>query len=224
MSTDNMVQATITFASVTSLPEDAVTNTFHFHQTDMVMPFPYDVDNVVDLITDFYTAAPSGGGNPLLSFMTTKSLSGAYTIKIYNMEDPKPRVPIKIEAGDWSGGMGNGTPLPAEVTLCMSYQAEPISGQPQARRRGRIFLPPVSSVHLADPGRPSGNYVLQVQRAAKDLKNAADASINWEWVVWSVKNNDHALVYEGWVDNAWDTQRRRGIGASSRNVWSDILP
>lgn len=224
MSTNNMVQATITFSSTTGLAEDAVTNTWHFHQRETVMTFPSNIDNVIDMIEDFYTAAPSDGGNPLLSFMTTKSLSGAYNLKIYNMEDDKPRVPFRNINGNWAGGMGNGTPLPTEVSLCMSYQAQAVSGKPQARRRGRIFLPPVSTVHIADPGRPSGNYILQVQRAAKDLKNAADASLDWEWVVWSVKGNDHSLVHEGWVDNAWDTQRRRGIGASARNVWSGSLP
>jgi hypothetical protein len=39
------------------------------------------------------------------------------------------------------------------------------------------------------------------------------------WSVWSRKNANTKLVTGGFVDNAFDTQRRRGEKASGRQTW-----
>jgi hypothetical protein len=38
--------------------------------------------------------------------------------------------------------------------------------------------------------------------------------------VWSPSNGDAVPVTDGWVDNAWDTQRRRGIDRTARSTWT----
>lgn len=58
-----------------------------------------------------------------------------------------------------------------------------------------------------------------VVRSFQKLKDEADASLIWQWRIWSPTNNNSVLIDNGWVDNAWDTQRRRGVEATARTIF-----
>ena len=51
----------------------------------------------------------------------------------------------------------------------------------------------------------------------QDLKDCTNAA---QLGVWSVANNDLVLANDGWVDNSWDTQRRRGLDTTARTTWA----
>ena len=219
MSITNMVEAVVVFEAASLLPEDAIVNTWHWHQPEPNLSFPDDIDNVRDMLHDFYFTSPTGGGNPIVNVCSKRILSGKVTFKFYNMMDAKPRAPFHIE--DFTAAaMPTSDALPAELSCCLSYQAVKESGKPQARRRGRIYLPPPAITANSSDGRPTSSYRGLISDKATELKAASDASLRWEWVVWSVVNQDHSLVDNGWVDDAWDIQRRRGVRARARGAWS----
>jgi hypothetical protein len=42
---------------------------------------------------------------------------------------------------------------------------------------------------------------------------------NTTWLMYSKADNAYAKIESIWVDNAWDTQRRRGLKPTQRNVF-----
>ena len=220
MSTDNCVLARVEFQGASLLPEDVGVNTWHFHQQGTVVTFPSGADRIVDMLHDFYFGPPSGGGNSIIERLSSRAWTGKVTYKIYNLEDAKPRFPFLVESETKIGIPPNAT-MPREVSLVASWQATHVAGQVQARRRGRIFLPAPLITEDDGHGRPSADYRNLIAYRAQQLKAATEKlGETWEWIVFSQKNNDHALVDNGWVDNAWDTQRRRGLAPSGRTTWS----
>lgn len=113
-----------------------------------------------------------------------------------------------------------GDPLPPEVALCTSFAANTPPGVNPQRCRGRVYLGPFTEGHNGG-GRPSSDLVIRIRNITKRLDDAligAGATL----AVWS--RADHAVrpVVRGWVDNEWDTQRRRGREATSRNTWTPL--
>jgi hypothetical protein len=45
-----------------------------------------------------------------------------------------------------------------------------------------------------------------------------------EWAVWSTTRSQMARVVGGWVDDDFDTQRRRGLTSSFRTKWGTTVP
>jgi hypothetical protein len=148
----------------------------------------------------------------------SSALSGLGTIKSYRRTDPKPRVPILTTDITITPGTNV---APAEVALCVSFQAVRVAGLSQARRRGRIYLGPLHSTILdSSTGRPVTTSVASIVAAADALVTASKAATLWKWSVWSEVNQQGREVDNGWVDNAYDTQRRRGLRPTTRTLFS----
>jgi hypothetical protein len=123
-------------------------------------------------------------------------------------------------------------PLPSEVAICLSYHGsygsdfEFSPGQrPRQRDRGRIFVGPLIRTVVDMDGtthrpKPSGSVQTSLQQAAARLQAALVPDITW--VVWSRKNASVKAVTEVSVDDAFDTQRRRGERAIARAI--TVLP
>lgn len=205
----------VTIPTDSAIPKDFITNTWHFFRT-AAAPIT-DYDNVRDILEDFYATAPSGGGSPLTSYYAA-SLGGPAVVKAYNIEDPIPRAPV-YESTFTFNPIGTNQ-LPAEVALVMSFQAPRSSGVPQSRRRNRVYLGPFGTNAGSSSGRPDSTVITQVTRAGADMIDASAASATWNWVVYSGTSGAFNDVTSGWVDNAWDTQRRRGLAPSSRTTFS----
>lgn len=143
-----------------------------------------------------------------------------HSVRMYDMSTPAPRVPFFEDTFVLDDPSPTGQSLPPEVALCISFQASRQAGAPQARRRGRIFIGPISQTHNEAAGRPTLAVRAQLAGAASILLEASGAASDWSWVVFSPTGGTFAVVDNGWVDNAWDTQRRRGIEASERTVFT----
>ena len=139
-------------------------------------------------------------------------------IKSYDRSDPLPRAPVLIGAFSFSSAP-TVAPLPPEVSLCGSFQAVAASGIPQSRRRGRIFLGPLNTGTLASTGRPAVGSVAILRNALEALRVASAAAATWEWSVFSTKNLVNYSIANGWVDDEFDTQRRRGRLPIVRSVF-----
>lgn len=231
-----IVRAQVALQAASALPEDVTVNTFHFSTSDLAQA---TLDAITDQLNQFYTSVPAGGTVDLESFFSTEVAQNGHTIKLYDMADATPRVPIE-EATFNLGLVPNGDPLPGEVALCLSFQGAKVSGQPQARRRGRVYIGRLDKDSAAG-GRPTGLLRTTLALCGDQLATQSDLAATWSWIVLSpafdgmIEDVDgtmvphptreaygetFAVVTNGWVDDAFDTQRRRGLAASARTLFS----
>jgi hypothetical protein len=204
--------------AATERPEDAITNTFHFTNTDTVT----DYDNVRDILENFYTVEAPGATGSIVSYYSTVGITGAWTLKAYALNDPKPRQPVI----QWSGiaSPTNSAALPSEVALVQSFQADIESGEVPARRRNRVYLGPFKIAANSAAGRPVNELVATMLFAGKQMILEANASVRWNWVAYSPTADEANQITNGWVDNSWDTQRRRGLYYSARGTYTADSP
>jgi hypothetical protein len=208
-------EAQVVMPRVTGLPEDVIVNTFHFF-----VPVTYDIDDLVAIhgrLVEFYNNDPAGGDgiHAYLSHVITRSTL-ACNIKFYDLEEPSPRAPVYEQSWTLAAPAGSSSPLPSEVALCLSYRGALVSGEVAARRRGRVYIGPLiteaKTTGTSDP-RPTTNVINRWLDAGEAL---ADPDAVSPWVVWSPTANANTLIEVVWVDNAFDTQRRRGPDATDR--------
>lgn len=207
---------TVSLESSTGLPQDDIVNTFYFEGSGA------DPANVKDMLDDFYNSVPTGETASVMQQFATDALGGDMTITGYDLSDTPPRAPI-YEATTSVISPSSTDMLPPEIALCLSYQAQPISGVPQARRRGRVYLGPFN-VAVDQNGRPNAAARGIIAAAARDMLQASNTSVSWEWQQYSRTTGTGSPVVGGWVDNAWDSQRRRGWDATSRTLWDGGTP
>lgn len=190
------------------LPEDVTINTWYFNAAADA-----DLAGVFDELATFYA-----GVDAWLSSILAGGTDGLI-LTAYDLADAEPREPVRTDGFVLT--LGSGQPLPTEVACVVSYHAAFESGVNKARRRGRVYLGPLDvgiqsgiSSFIA-PGPQDG-----IRDAAQALLDASDAAANWAWMQYSSTEAFARVVTGGWVDNSFDTQRRRGIRATSRLLFS----
>lgn len=195
------------------IAKDAIVNNFSFQIADGVGDADWTIA-ITTRLREFYTSFGARMGGTL-NWPGSK-------LKIYDRADPVPRVPVY----DGTFGMGDFAPpaqLPDEVALCLSFHGQFASGIKSARRRGRVFLGPWAASQVEPTGgtngRPLAALVDAVKAAADTLMGYNDDLIGGvaNGVQWGVRTDQDDLtapVVGGWVDNSWDTQRRRGLAPS----------
>jgi hypothetical protein len=205
-------RALVTIPAVSGVAKDSVANNWSVTATSDPATWG---PNFEAALKSFYDA---WGANRSSLYVWT----GA-RCKTYALADPTPRVPVRDVSLALSGSVATNT-LPSEVALVLTFQGPIVSGTPQARRRGRVYLGPFSSASAdSATGRPASALLSTMSTAAIALKVASVAATDWDWVVISNVNPAvpvSTIVTNGWVDNAWDTQRRRGIAFTARGAWS----
>lgn len=207
--------AQVIFRHVSGLPEDVSVNTFHFSTADGSIGSSHVVEAAARIEAGYNLQT---AGLKILDVLGGQ-LNGTWHVKGFDLGDSTPRVPkadLELVAFTPSG-----TSLPAEVALCVSYQATPQSGNPQASRRNRVFLGPLGvTVNAANASDVASRPTLAAKNTAiqgiKKLNTAVNGATNLQWVVYSEKLQAFAAVHDLWVDDAFDTQRRRGEAPTSR--------
>lgn len=215
------------------LPEDSITNTWHYQQPGST-PVPDDdaFDFETQLASFYGTWVPEmGSSNYDWATMVTRH---------YNLADTLPRVPFR------EGTIGSDPPLsgrndyPAEVAVCLSMAGVVTSGVNARRRRGRVFCGPIAMGGADLPTLPQVNAEIILDAAEAAFFDSVDTqlavysrlthygiAVGGEIGPEDEPNNAFLgssmnQVVKLWVDNAWDTQRRRGRGPSQR--WTALLP
>lgn len=209
------LRAVVSIPAASGLPEDGVQNVFHFTAV------------VADAATmDAIAAALKTNLYDSIDTYLSVELNVAGThVTFYNLADAQPRNPIRdVPIG--ADMIGAADSIPDEVALCLSFQADAESGQPQARRRGRVYIGPFGRVALgaaAAGNRPAAALVTALANAGGGLLDASQAAAGWDWVVWSPTTGPAGfpwVITNGWVDDAFDTQRRRGVAALARTIFN----
>lgn len=200
------------------LPEDDVVNTFHFD----ILATPFvaaEADDMIDDVIAFYTTNGTSGHH--VSEYLSQNLTGLATFKVYALADPLPRVPLVTRTSVAIPTATSGVQMPQEVALCLSYSAAPVSGTIAARRRGRLYIGPFQdTARSAGDGSPASALRLAMREAGKRLMLSTDTN----WCVFSPTDNSSGTIVQGYVDNAWDTQRRRGTAPTVRETFTALTP
>lgn len=199
----------VTFGMDSGLPEDVSVNTWSF-TTELASDVP-TAQAIAPVIQGFY--------QPLQAYLSP-AIANVVTLRFYERDDPEPRIPYYNTS--FSINTGAGEELPSEIALCLSFHGEPVSGLPAARRRGRIYIGPLggSAAPSSGPSRPVQAFIDLIRTRALAVKAASAASGGiFQWTVWSTSDAAPVPITGGWIDNAFDVQRRRGLAATARNTW-----
>lgn len=141
-----------------------------------------------------------------------------HVFKVFNRADPTPRVPTDEGTFNFTTAP-SGAPCPPEVALVMSFQGAAASGTPQARRRGRVYFGPLDASFIDSSGRPNATLLNLLDGFGTALLAASGSAGGWEWGVYSTVDAITVAVINGWVDDEFDTQRRRGRLATIRQTF-----
>lgn len=221
---DRLWRAQVTIPLDSGVPEDAIVNTLYFDDDDDPIADEGDTrDWIMILLTAFY--------NAIDGFVFPNTVGANATVRLYDMADAEPRVPLYTETialTPYTAG-----PMVNEVAICASFAAQVESGDVPARKRGRIFLGPVTvdaGVLVGSQVRPTTSTMDAIRDAmdamADGYEHPASPGYRCRWAVYSPKTDELGTLGEafsdvvrGWVDDAFDTQRRRGPVATTRLVF-----
>ena len=211
-------QMHVTIPYFSNIPDDVVTNVWSFTYVTL-SPADANWADLVTRLTDFYEDVYDTTGvlgNQWCQYGSTRW-------KGYDLSDPLPRAPKYDVVSAISAAVSSGSKCTPETAVCLSFQGTQISGSAQARRRGRIFIgamgdPMTSGSTTAFPTLGSSKRSV-IATAASNLLTGA-AIDGWTWSVYSRADDVMVPVNNGWIDDAPDTQRRRGQAATTRTTWS----
>lgn len=232
----SLVRAVVTFHHISGLPKDDVQNVWHFG-TDPGGITTAISDDIIAKLKAFYQDAPTNGGVGLVRYLSGElNRTPGYDIDIYVKEIGEKDFgsPVDLDHGIAYEAEGAATNLPAETALAVSFHGnladvpeEVGTTRPAARKRGRIFLGPLCASAQGAAGhqnvhRPFADFVAAAANRANVLRLASDGVATWSWGVAhaaSTANWTFTNVVGGWVDNEWDTIRRRGHAATARTLF-----
>lgn len=213
------VLARCTLRAATGLPRDDCINSFYFE----TIANTEETNTIIgDLLSEFYSLVTSSG-NSVSSYIndTIIRTEGLFIELIDDPETP-PNVPFAQAAFDLEPT--SATPLPQEVACCLTYTTvDYLTASNPGRHRGRVYIGPLSVDAGSDsgvmwPSRPNSTFRDTLRAAATRMLDDS-ALTEVIWVMWSRSDGLFPQIGGGWVDNEWDTQRRRGQQATMREYW-----
>ena len=205
-------------SAASTIPRDQFVNTWHFHSTNPSATAP----SAHTALTAFYQA---------IDVYLSAHCSTTMNIRWYDLADAEPRTPFDTDTIALTLGSGNA--LPNECASVLSYRADLESGANPARRRGRIFIGPLDAddgTNTSGDWRFTSTFRNAVAAAALALAQATITD-SLGWVVFSPTSagpapwSEGALdasswpVTAGYVDDAVDIVRSRGLAPSARSTF-----
>lgn len=230
------------------LARDNVVNTFHFSGD----PDGGRVDELATELRNMYGTNYAGGpdfaiGQFLAHSITTVDVHIYETTGVIDpdtgFEVPSgPPIYSRLGETNYLADIIKQSPtdLPAEVAICLSYQATPGPGLVQRRRRGRVYFGPWNAAVIGMVGqasRPTSVIRDVIADSFQHMLTATDP--DFEFVVYSrpyagrdaiVRPGKSTLpaiaprvgvgvgVDQLWIDDEFDTQRRRGLQRTGRTL------
>jgi hypothetical protein len=196
------------------LPEDVYVNTWYFRNDDTIQVEPTMGEKVSTVLQAFYLQTNGTATNALVNWIPNGITQAS--VKVYDLgTDPavEPRYPVHEETIPITASASLNE-LPYEVAICLSYY-----GGRGPRKRGRIYFGPLTRSVIDDSG-PHARVAADVTTAlTESALNVLNTSQDVTWVQVSTTYGIASPVQGGWVDNAFDTQRRRGSAPSARVDW-----
>jgi hypothetical protein len=217
------IQVRCTLKAANGLAEDNCINTFAVAGADPGA----DDTQIWDAFNSFYNDVHAPGVLSIASYLnhTIQRVNGLLVELIDEPINP-PNVPYNSQSFDLDNVPGNTVPLPQEVAICLSMAAaDYFDGVNTGRKRGRVYIGPLSSnaslgVSSPDPARPGISVREALEGAGRQLRDDLKVVDPFRYLaIWSRTDDLHREVSGGWVDDEWDTQRRRGRKRTGRQIW-----
>lgn len=217
--------ADIVFPYRSHLPRDVAVNTLFLLAVDGT-----SIDDMATslavTINRMYNVGSAGATDPLGAYMSNVIDRDLCHVALYDPLLPKGSRPPHTHAFGVAAATDAGD-MPLEVALCVTMVgANPtVSGGDDIiikRRRGRNFIGPFNAVVMGSDGaggvgRPSSQLQADLVAAYNDLLASQILGAGGQGVaIFSPTAGDATIVGSGWVDNEWDTQRRRGVDPTVR--------
>lgn len=200
-----LLRVQVTLRTVDNNPANFITNTMYWDDNEA---------GTYSTLVDEIKAAYDEIGTRWSVVLATNN----HEVQFYRMSDPEPRAPVFT--GSFNLAAVGTSSLPRECAMCCSFQAPKISGVPQSRRRGRLYIGPFSQTALdGNTGNPTSTAITAVVALGESLLSYSQGQADWKWAVYSTVLETASEVSDGWVDNAWDTQRRRGNEWTARTTF-----
>lgn len=219
-----------TQAALSGQIEDATVNTLYFDTSgDSTTPTPTTIALITTEIDTLFNTAV-GGGSAIRFFMAESTMgTDQNSYKVFNMDHVKPRVPVATPIAQNVTPKITTIPYPAEVACCLSFRGSLVSGAAAGRRRGRIFVGPLNTsagaIEVATGhARPTSALLTALTAGANRMFDNLLVNLI-TWGIYSETARAGGAAIDGftpvsvvWADNAFDTQRRRGIKANTRTT------
>jgi hypothetical protein len=176
-------------------PSDAMQITPTFHHK-LVAP---ELDTMANDLLDGWQA-----------WMQVQYRTTQMRVTIYDVAGARPNYPKELIERNTGAAVVAG--VNRDVALCLSAYAD--NNRP--RQRGRLYIPCVlglSSIAGANANAAAMQKIADLVPLFEGL-----GGVDWDWGVYSRVANQFRKYTNFWVDNAWDTQRRRGKRASARQT------
>lgn len=202
----------VVFRGQSGLPEDVFINNFVF-RNDGLPNASIMADTVETMLRAFY----EGETAQALSISRYLAWSGIAGVELrqYDLGQSPPRLPTVRSNLLTVPTSQQGSPLPREVSACLSYESE----KRGPRGRGRIYLGPLTTQTVDEENgytRVKDSFRDTIADRALDL---IDSTENATWVLLSPTDGDTTRIVGGYVDDAFDTQRSRGKAPAARKFF-----
>lgn len=225
---------TATLASTSGLPEDETVLSFAVQCNLNATPEPGNTLHLVDPIQDFLAENSNylsgrisrAADDVTYRFYDLTGAQGMYIDPVDGKKKVQPHgSPVATDSGQVIGAPASTTNLPSEVAVCVTLRANgwanlPVENsageRPKSRASGRMYIGPLNSAALDVAGdRPSLDILSDLRSACATLRDNFDSG-GALWCVWSRANGAFLPITHVQTDNAFDTQRRRGLAPTSR--------
>lgn len=195
---------------ITNLPADVVVNTLHWTT-------PYPIDNIPARDAILVAINNAYGNIETYRSAYLKDTAGL-TVKMYDVTAPPGTSPFYIGGPYNMSSPASATNLPLECAAVVSFRRQSTGGDIPARMRGRAYLGPFNVTALDDgdattPPKLASGLITGLVNWATDLYAVGEGV---QWAVYSRTDDAMYDVNDGWVDETWDTQRRRGNEPGAR--------
>ncbi len=218
--------AQVEFPNVSGFPVDKAVHTFHFAINGALVGSAA-ADAIAAQLRDFYNVTHAPGTSPLGNEMSNVIARSLCVIKVYDITGPAPHPPMLTFPFTLVATSSTG--FPNEVALVLSYNGTLVPNVPVRRNRGRVYLGPLTtgnSVLSSGDVRPTTTAMNKLVGAGNWLRGTFGAPQVINWVVYSRTQRAQGGPQETWaipvgrvhVDDAYDTQRRRGRVATTRVI------
>jgi hypothetical protein len=231
--------AQVVLRATSGLPEDNAVNTWHFGGDDLDDD-PTAGAAIAGALANAYTTNHAGpGGSPDTYLANSISRVNKPLVKVYRRgvtEPPLPWGPPIYETTFAAlAAAANASDLPREAAICLTFHANitdvaesiplgPVGPagdiRPASRLRGRIYFGPLNLQINEATGRPYTANLADISGMGDYLlgSNPLDPTSIY-WAVYSRAANELNPVTGGWIDNEYDTQRRRGRDRTARTFF-----
>jgi hypothetical protein len=217
------------------VPRDESVNVMHIVTDGLTPPTPGDFPIWATWFANLFNEDVTGMAHTLQSYLSSFIDTPNCRVDVTSVTSFDPAVATYVPIASFVHPMvpSGGESLPLENAITISLRGTtPVPGggvafpTQAARRRGRLYFGPLTVATVANESDERPIVKLEVLTdialrmtawLGEDLTAASDsASTPFGPVVWSRKGVGASVITNGYVNNEWDSQRRRGSDETHR--------